>query len=202
VNYRTPAGLKVFYAYAIILLGAVFSTICGGTRLVRHRGFGIQPVELVKLCLIIFLAKSFSAITRGTPAGSSRFSAPASRRRRVFSSSSSRIGSAFVAVRLGLAPARLRIRRSHLLHRAVCLVTAVLAWSFALKPFRRTASLQPWDPSVDASAGYTSRSPSPSAPGTGRGSIRFAEPAALLPERQTDFIRCGRRGTRLLGVCS
>lgn len=200
VNYRTLAGLsKVFYASAIVLLGAVllFGTTVRGTRgWFGIGGFGIQPVELVKLCLIIFLAKFFSDYARH-----------AGGLKQIFGSGLALAGVFFLVILqpdFGSAFLLLcvwgslllvsGIKRSHLLVIAlVCLVTAALAWSFALKPYQKDRITAFWDPSVDPLGKGYNVTQSIIAIGsgglTGKG-LGFGSQSQLrfLPERQTDFI--------------
>jgi rod shape determining protein RodA len=186
-DYRLLSGLaRALYA----------ATVRGARSWFGVGGFGIQPVEVVKLCLIIYLAKFFSDYARH-PAGL----------RRIIGSGMALAG-VFVLVILqpDLGSALLLaavwgalllvsgIKRSHLgVMLAVGLMTISVAWMFVLKPYQKDRVLAFMDPSVDPlGAGYNV-SQSIIAIGSGglfgKG-LGFGSQSQLrfLPERQTDFV--------------
>jgi rod shape determining protein RodA len=200
VNYRMLSGLsKVFYAGAILMLVAVllFGQTVRGTRgWFGVAGFGVQPVELVKLCLIIFLAKFFSDYARHV-GGLKQIVGSGLALAGVFFLVILQpdFGSAFLLLCVwGSLLLVSGIRRSHLaVIVLLCAVTAVLAWSFALKPYQKDRITAFWDPSVDPLGKGYNVTQSIIAIGsgglTGKG-LGFGSQSQLrfLPERQTDFI--------------
>jgi rod shape determining protein RodA len=199
-DYRLLSGLaRALYAASLAMLVAVLlfgQTVRGARSWFGVGGFGIQPVEVVKLCLIIYLAKFFSDYARH-PAGL----------RRIIGSGMALAG-VFVLVILqpDLGSALLLaavwgalllvsgIKRSHLgVMLAVGLMTISVAWMFVLKPYQKDRVLAFMDPSVDPlGAGYNV-SQSIIAIGSGglfgKG-LGFGSQSQLrfLPERQTDFV--------------
>jgi len=200
LDYRTFMRLaKFLFVLAVALLVAVllFGTTVRGTKgWFGIAGFGIQPVELVKLLFIFFLAKYFSDYAGKTKGV-----------RHVFVSGAAvavlfalvmlqpDFGSAFLLLVVwGVLVLVSGIRKSHLAIMAVALAAvAVLAWLFVLKPYQKDRVTAFLDPDSDplgrgynvtqsviaiGSGGWTGQ-------GMGYGSqsqLRF------LPERQTDFI--------------
>ena len=199
-NYRMLSGLsRLIFAAAVIMLIAVLAfgtTLHGTTGWIRLGGFNFQPVELIKLVLVIFLAKFFSDFTRDV--GSAR---------RILLS-----GAAFAAV-FGLVLAQpdlgsaillfivwvvmllvSGVRRSHVLVMAVVGILAVaLASTFVLKPYQKDRIANFWDNSRDPQGSGWNVSQSVIAVGSGgllgKG-LGFGSQSQLrfLPERQTDFI--------------
>jgi len=199
-NYRLLSGLaKSFYVLSIVLLVAVLffgRTIRGTTGWFGVGGFGIQPVEIVKFFLVVFLAKYFSDYARDR-----RTAKPIIGSGLAFAAMFLLVvlqpdfGSALLLFMLWLALLLMAgIRRSHLAAIAVvCVVAAVVSWLFILRPYQRDRILAFVDAGRDplgrgynvtqsiiaiGSGGFTGK-------GLGYGSqsqLRF------LPERQTDFI--------------
>ncbi|OIO52282.1 rod shape-determining protein RodA [Candidatus Uhrbacteria bacterium CG_4_10_14_0_8_um_filter_58_22] len=185
--------LSVLLLLAVLIFG---STVRGTTGWFGIAGFGIQPVELVKFLVIVFLAKYLSDY-----AGQGRGL------RHVLVSGLAMLpvvalvlmqpdfGSAFLLLVVWAVLVMVAgIRRSHLLLMAVGLaVVAVLAWTLLLRPYQKDRITSFLDPDSDplgrgynvtqsiiaiGSGGLTGK-------GMGYGSqsqLRF------LPERQTDFI--------------
>jgi len=199
-NYRLLGGLaKPLYALSLVLLGAVLlfgRTIRGTTGWFGIGGFGIQPVEIVKFFLVVFLAKYFSDYARdrrtGRPIIGSGLAFAAVF---ILVALQPDFGSALLLFTIWLALLLMAgVRRSHLAAiLIVCAVAAAVAWLFVLKPYQRDRVTAFLDPNGDplgrgynvtqsiiaiGSGGLTGK-------GLGYGSqsqLRF------LPERQTDFI--------------
>lgn len=199
-DYRQLSPLsKVLYAACILLLGGVLlfgTTVRGARSWFGFGGFGIQPVEVVKVLLIVYLAKFFSDYARD-PGGL----------KQIFGSGAALavvlllvlaqpdFGSGFLlAATWGALLLVSGIRRSHLLVIVLlCVVTAVVSWFFLLQDYQKARITAFTDPAADpqgrgynvaqamiaiGSGGFTGK-------GLGFGSqsqLRF------LPERQTDFI--------------
>jgi rod shape determining protein RodA len=199
-DYRTFSKMsRLLYLLAAGLLLAVLifgTTIRGTTGWFGIAGFGIQPVELVKLLSVIFLAKYFS----------DRAGKVKTMRHVLISGSAVGVlfllvmmqpdfGSGFLLVSVWAVLVLVSgIRRSHLALMALAFVlVSVFAWVFVLKPYQKDRVTAFLDPNSDplgrgynvtqsiiaiGSGGVTGQ-------GMGYGSqsqLRF------LPERQTDFI--------------
>lgn len=199
-NYRILAGLsRVLYAASILLLGAVLlfgATVRGARSWFGFGGFGIQPVELVKFFLIVFLAKFFSDYARHH-VGLKRIvgSGTALAGVLLLVLLQPDFGSAFLLLAMwGVLLLVSGIRRSHLVVIGVlCVATAAISWAFVLKPYQKDRISVFWDPSRDpAGQGYNvTQSIIAIGSGglTGKG-LGFGSQSQLrfLPERQTDFI--------------
>lgn len=199
-DYRQLSGLsRVAYALSIVLLVAVLlfgHTVKGARSWFGFGNFGVQPVEIVKICMIVVLAKFFSDYARH-PEGL----------KQIFGSGSSMsvalllvllqpdLGSALLlAAMWGSLLLVSGVRRSHLvIIGLLCITAAVFSWTFILKPYQKDRIAVFWNPSHDPSGrGYNvtqaiiaSGSGGVFGKGLGFGSqsqLRF------LPERQTDFI--------------
>ncbi|MEA3248981.1 MAG: rod shape-determining protein RodA [Patescibacteria group bacterium] len=200
LDYRTFARMgKFLLVLSVVLLVAVLlfgTTIRGTTGWFGIAGFGIQPVEIVKLLLILFLAKYFSD-----------YASKKKGIRHVFVSGVAAailialvmlqpdFGSALLLLTIwGTLVLVSGIRKSHLAVMALSLVAvAAVAWIFVLQPYQKDRVSAFLDPDSDplgrgynvtqsiiaiGSGGMTGQ-------GMGYGSqsqLRF------LPERQTDFI--------------
>lgn len=199
-DYRSLPGLsRPLYVLSLALLGAVLlfgRTVRGTTGWFGIAGFGVQPVEIVKIFLVIYLAKFFSDYARNPD------------KLRYIARSGAAVAGILVLVLLqpdfGSAFLMLSVwgalllisgmRRSHLLVMVGCVaVAAVVAWMFVLRPYQKDRISAFWDPAADplgkgynvtqsiiaiGSGGLTGK-------GLGYGSqsqLRF------LPERQTDFV--------------
>jgi rod shape determining protein RodA len=199
-DYRQLSGLsKPVYALSIVLLVAVLlfgHTVKGARSWFGIGTFGVQPVEIVKICMVIVLAKFFSDYSRH----------PEGLKQIVGSGSSMSVVLLLVLLQPDLGSALLLlavwgslllisgVRRSHLIVIALlCVVAAAFSWTFILKPYQKDRIAVFWDPSHDKSgSGYNvtqaiiaSGSGGVFGKGLGFGShsqLRF------LPERQTDFI--------------
>lgn len=200
LDYRLLSGLaRTLYIVAIVALTAVLlfgQTIRGTRGWFNIGGFGIQPVEIAKLCLIVYLARFFADYARH----------PASLKRIVGSGLA--LAGVFVLVVLqpdfgsalllaavwGALLLVSGIKRSHLgVIVAVGLVTVAASWIFLLKPYQKDRVLAFMDPTADPlGAGYNV-SQSIIAIGSGglfgKG-LGFGSQSQLrfLPERQTDFV--------------
>jgi len=199
-NYRLLGGLaKAGYILAVALLVLVLifgRTIRGTTGWFGIGGFGIQPVELVKLLLVIFLARYFDTHSRDR------------RTPRPILGSGLACGAVFLLVLLqpdfGSALLLFTIwltllllagvRRSHLLAILfVCAAAAAVAWLFVMKPYQRDRVMAFVDPAGDPRGRGYNVTQSVIAIGsgglTGKG-LGYGSQSQLrfLPERQTDFI--------------
>jgi rod shape determining protein RodA len=189
----------IFYILSVLILVAVLvfgRTIRGTTGWFSYGGFSFQPVELVKLFLLIFLAKYFSDRSRELK----RF-------RYVLASG---IFTAILIVLVLLQPDLgsaiilflawfgliliAGIKRSHLLLIVgLGILVMIVSWFFVLQPFQKDRVLTFIDPSRDALGRGYNLTQSIIAVGSGnilgRG-LGFGSQSQLrfLPESQTDFI--------------
>jgi rod shape determining protein RodA len=199
-NYRQLAGLsRALYALAIALLVAVLffgQTIRGARSWFGVGGLGVQPVEIVKIILIIYLAKFFSDYARH-PGGLKQIAGSGSALAvaLLLVLLQPDLGSAFLLLAIwGSLLLISGIRRTHLIVIAVlCVATAVLSWAFVLKPYQKDRIAVFWDPARDPSGKGYNVTQSIIAIGSGgfagKG-LGFGSQSQLrfLPERQTDFI--------------
>jgi len=199
-DYRslTKASRLLMVISGVLLLAVLIfgSTVRGTTGWFGIAGFGIQPAELVKLFLVIFLARYFSDYA-GKERGlkhilvSGALTAPLV----ILIMMQPDFGSAFLLLAIWGAMVLVSgVRRTHLLIMAgAVVVTAVFAWFVILQPYQKDRITSFLDPESDplgrgynvtqsiiaiGSGGWTGK-------GMGYGSqsqLRF------LPERQTDFI--------------
>jgi len=200
LHYRQLFVLsRLMYAGAIVMLVAVLlfgQSVRGAKSWFGFGSFGVQPVELVKICLVVYLAKFFSDYARH-PAGLKQIvgSGGAVVAVLVLVLMQPDLGSALLLAAVwGVLLLISGIRRSHLTVIVLVAVTsAALAWMFVLKPYQKERIAVFWDPARDpmgegynvtqslvaiGSGGLTGK-------GLGSGSqsqLRF------LPERQNDFI--------------
>ncbi len=212
-NYRLLAGYsRALYLVSAALLAAVLvfgRTIRGTTGWFGIGGFGIQPVELVKFLLIVFLAKYFSDYARDRHTlkpiiGSGLAFAGIF----LLVALQPDFGSAFMLFVVWFAMLLMAgIKRSHLaVIGAVGLALAIIAWTLLLKPYQKDRITAFLDPAADPlGRGYNVTqsiiaigSGGVFGKGLGYGSqsqLRF------LPERQTDFIfAAAAEETGLAGV--
>lgn len=189
----------VFYVLAILILVAVLvfgRTIRGTTGWFSYAGFSFQPVEVVKIFLLIFLAKYFSDRSRELK----RF-------RYVFMSGlftavlillvllQPDLGSAIILFIswFGLILVA-GIKRSHLLLIvSLGILVVVVSWFFVLKPYQKDRILTFAEPSRDALGRGYNLTQSIIAVGSGKilgRGLGFGSQSQLrfLPESQTDFI--------------
>jgi len=199
-DYRALSRIsRLLIVFSVLLLLAVLlfgTTVRGTTGWFGVAGFGIQPVEIVKLFLIIFLAKYLSDYS-GKERGlkyiliSGAISAPLI----ILVMLQPDFGSALLlAVIWGALVLASGVRRLHLLILVLGLITTlVFAWFVVLQPYQKARITSFLNPESDplgrgynvtqsiiaiGSGGWTGK-------GMGYGSqsqLRF------LPERQTDFI--------------
>lgn len=199
-DYRQLSGLsKVLYAVSVLLLVAVliFGTeVRGAKSWFGFGGFGIQPVEVVKICVVVYLAKFFSDYARH-PEGL----------KQIFGSGSGMaliillvllqpdLGSALLLLAVwGCLLLISGIRRSHLLVIILlCVSTAVASWLFVLQDYQKARVHVFLDPASDPRGKGYNVIQSVIAIGSGgvlgKG-LGFGSQSQLrfLPERQTDFI--------------
>lgn len=199
-NYRLLANVaKPLYVIGAALLLAVLifgKTVRGTTGWFGIGGFGIQPVELVKFFLIVYLAKFFAGYARDSASLASIVRSGAA------------VGALFLLVILqpdfGSAALLLAVwgallltagvKRVHLLAMALlCVAVVVVGWLFLLKPYQKERIDVFLDPSRDPRGRGFNVTQSLIAIGSGglmgkglgygsQSQLRF------LPERQTDFI--------------
>ncbi len=199
-NYRQLAGLsRVLYVLAIVMLVAVLlfgQTIRGARSWFGFGGFGVQPVEIVKIILIVYLAKFFSDYARH-PGGLKQIVGSGTSLAGVLLLVLLQpdFGSAFLLLAMwGSLLLISGMRRTHLVVIALlCVATAALSWAFVLKPYQKDRIAVFWDPSRDPSGKGYNVTQSIIAIGSGgfagKG-LGFGSQSQLrfLPERQTDFI--------------
>ncbi len=200
IDYRLLSGLaRVLYVVSIVLLVAVliFGTTVRGTRgWFGFGGFGIQPVELVKLFLVVYLAKFFSDYARH-PAGLKQIVGSGVALAGVFLLVILQpdFGSGLLLLAVWGALLLISgIRRSHLtVIVLLCLAAILVSWVFILKPYQKDRITSFWDPSIDPLGRGYNVTQSVIAIGSGgfmgKG-LGFGSQSQLrfLPERQTDFI--------------
>jgi rod shape determining protein RodA len=199
-DYRQLAGsARVLYVLAVVLLVAVllFGTPVRGTRgWFGFFGMGIQPVELVKFLLIVFLARYFANYARDRSAwrpiiGSGLAAALIF----ILVVMQPDLGSALLLFTVWFFMLLLSgVRRRHLAALlAVFGVVALVAWMFVLKPYQQDRITSFLNPEADPQGRGWNVSQSIIAVGSGgvwgqglgygpQSQLRF------LPERQTDFI--------------
>lgn len=200
LHYRQLSVLsRLLYVGAMVMLVAVLlfgQSVRGAKSWFGFGGFGVQPVELVKICLVVYLAKFFSDYARH-PAGLKQIigSGSALAGVIVLVLLQPDFGSALLLVGVwGVLLLISGIRRSHLGVIAVMVIlTAVLSWFFLLKPYQKERIAVFWDPARDPMGEGYNVTQSVVAIGSGgvwgkglgsgsQSQLRF------LPERQNDFI--------------
>lgn len=200
VNYHNLRFFSnYFYIIGVIILGLVLafgSTIRGTKGWFNFAGFNFQPVEFIKIVLIIFLARYFSDI-------SLRISQI---KHLVISGIGALIlfglvlaqpdfgsGLLLFAVWLSmLAMAGFR-KRYFIILFAVMAIAAVLAWSFFFKPYQKERVMTFLNPSANSLDQGYNVTQAMIAVGSGRlfgRGIGFGSQSQLkfLPESSTDFI--------------
>lgn len=199
-DHRGLAGYSKFlYVVSFLLLVAVLlfgRTVRGTTGWFGIGGFGIQPAELVKLFVIIFMAKFFADYARD----------PDKIRNIVRSGASLALLIGLVMLQPDFGSAALMVavwgslllisgvRRSHLVIMAVLAVVAVIiGWAFVLKPYQKDRITSFWDPDADPLGRGYNVTQSVIAIGSGElfgKGLGYGSQSQLrfLPERQTDFI--------------
>ncbi len=200
VDYRLLSGFaRVLYVASIVLLVSVLlfgSTVRGTRGWFGIGGFGVQPVELVKLFLVVYLAKFFSDYARH-PAGLKQIIGSGVALAGVFLLVILQpdFGSALLLLAVWGALLLISgIRRSHLTVIVLLgLATVAVSWLFILQPYQKDRITSFWDPSIDPRGKGYNVSQSVIAIGSGgfmgKG-LGFGSQSQLrfLPERQTDFI--------------
>ena len=200
LDYRLLSGLaRPLYVLAIGLLAAVLvfgSVVRGARSWFGFGGLGVQPVELVKLFLIVYLARFFSDYARH-PAGLKQIVGSGVALAGVFVLVLLQpdFGSALLLAAVwGALLLVSGIRRSHLIVIACLgLMTIAVSWLFVLKPYQKERVLAFADPAADPLGSGYNVAQSVIAIGSGgmfgKG-LGFGSQSQLrfLPERQTDFI--------------
>ena len=199
-DYRLLSGsAKLLYALSAVLLAVVLffgSTVRGTTGWLGLFGFGIQPVELVKLLLIVFLARHFSDYARGSRAWRTVIlSGLAFAGVFLLVLAQPDLGSALLLFAIWFAMLVMSgLSRRHILSLlALFAFVGVIAWSFFLAPYQKDRITSFLDPDYDPLGRGYNVSQSVIAVGSGgvfgkglgygsQSQLRF------LPERQTDFI--------------
>lgn len=199
-DYRQLSGLsKALYVVSLVLLAAVLvfgQEVRGAKSWFGFGGFGVQPVEVVKIFTVVFLAKFFSDYARH-PEGL----------KQIFGSGSIMVVIILLVLMqpdLGSAALLLAtwgalllisgIRRTHLLVIILlCLATAAVSWMFILQPYQKERVMVFVDPGRDPrDKGYnvTQAIIAVGSGGVMGKGLGFGSQSQLrfLPERQTDFI--------------
>lgn len=199
-NYRLLSGLaKTLFVLSVILLLAVLffgETVRGTTGWFGIAGFGVQPVELVKLFLLIYLARFFSEYARD-PGGIKQIvgSGTAVSVLVLLVFLQPDFGSAFLLLAVwGALLLVSGIKRLHLVVMALVLIGGILlSWAFVLQPYQKERISVFLDPERDPLGRGYNVTQSIIAIGSGglmgKG-LGFGSQSQLrfLPERQTDFI--------------
>jgi rod shape determining protein RodA len=200
INYsvlgRTAKLLYIFSAIFLIAVLFFGKTIRGTTGWFSIGGFGIQPVELVKVFLVIVLATFFAGRGRQiTSLMKTIISFFITLPLVIFVLLQPDFGSAVLLFLIWFGMLAISgVRKLHLfaLILGACAV-AVLAWMFVLKPYQKDRIMVFWDPSRDPLGRGYNVTQSVIAVGsggiTGKG-IGYGSQSQLrfLPERETDFI--------------
>lgn len=199
-NYRLLSGFAkhLFVLAVIMLLGVLLfgETVRGTTGWFGVAGFGVQPVELVKLLLLIYLARFFSEYARD-PGGIKQIvgSGAAVSVLVLLVFLQPDFGSALLLLAVwGFLLLVSGIRRSHLVVIALALIGGMLlSWVFVLRPYQKERISVFLDPERDPLGRGYNVTQSIIAIGSGglmgKG-LGFGSQSQLrfLPERQTDFI--------------
>jgi len=200
INYRLLSGLaKPLLVLSVILLIGVLlfgETVRGTTGWFGIAGFGVQPVEIVKLFLLIYLARFFSDYAR-EPGGIKQIvgSGTALSVLVLLVFLQPDFGSAFLLLAVwGSLLLVSGIKRSHLVLMILVLIVGVLlSWAFVLQPYQKERIAVFMDPERDPLGRGYNVTQSVIAIGSGglmgKG-LGFGSQSQLrfLPERQTDFI--------------
>lgn len=199
-NYRLLSGIAkpLFILSVILLLGVLIfgETVRGTTGWFGIAGFGVQPVELVKLFLLIYLARFFSEYARD-PGGIKQIvgSGMAVSVLVLLVFLQPDFGSALLLLAVwGALLLVSGVKRSHLVVIALVLIGGLLlSWAFVLQPYQKERIAVFWDPERDPLGRGYNVTQSIIAIGSGglmgKG-LGFGSQSQLrfLPERQTDFI--------------
>ena len=200
LNFRVLKNVvRPLYGLGIVMLVGVLvfgETIRGTRGWFQIAGFGIQPVEAVKLILILFLARFLSVSSRDpqkirSVVGSAMFFIPCF----LLVVVQPDLGSALLLFALWMILLFMSgMKRLHIIILlATILVAAGGAWAFVLKPYQKDRVFGFLDPSRDPRGRGYNVSQSIIAIGsggwTGKG-LGFGSQSQLrfLPERQTDFV--------------
>ena len=199
-DYHNLRGLsKYFYIFGVILLAGVLifgQTIRGTRGWFSFAGFNFQPVEFIKIILIIFLAKYFSGASLKTkPIKHLLLSGAGLALLCLLVLAQPDFGSALILFFLWLAMIAVAgLPKKFFL--AIGLIIAIIAgagWAVYLKPYQKERVITFLNPSFNPlSQGYNIAQAiiAVGAGGiTGRG-LGFGSQSQLkfLPESQTDFI--------------
>lgn len=199
-NYRQLVGLaRPLYVLSLFLLVAVllFGDTVRGTRgWFGIAGFGIQPVELVKIFMIVYFARFFGDYARH-PGGLKHVVGSGVALAAVVGLVILQpdFGSALLLMSVWGGMVLLAgVKRSYLLIMAgIAIVAITVAWVFVLKPYQKDRIAVFMDPDSDPLGRGYNVTQSIIAIGSGQFSGRglgFGSQSQLrfLPERQTDFI--------------
>lgn len=199
-NYRLLRNYaKIFYVSGLILLGSVLifgSTIRGTTGWFKILGFQFQPVEFMKIALIITLAAYFSRFS-GRLAGVKQIieSGIITAFPVVLTMLQPDFGSAMMLLSIwGVLLLFAGLQKKHLLALAGCfLLLSALSWQFFLVDYQKSRIMTFLQPTADPLGQGYNVNQAIIAIGSGgwigRG-LGFGSQSQLkfLPESQTDFI--------------
>ncbi len=188
-----------FYFLAIFLLSSVLlfgDTIRGGTRWFSIYGFGFQPVEIVKVILIIFLASWFSNLaTKVKTAKHLVFSGLATLLLVALIMAQPDFGSAMIILSIWLVVVLVSgfKRKYFLIIGAIALLSSVFVWNFVFADYQQNRILGFIDPARDVKGTTYNISQAVIAFGSGGligQGVGFGSQTQLkyLPESHTDFI--------------
>lgn len=188
-----------FYIFGIITLIAVliFGSITNGTKgWFNIFGFGLQPVEFVKVILILFLAKYFSGLATKIKTSRHFFVSAASAFLLIFLVLlQPDFGSALIlgAIWLIMIIAAGFPKKYFLIIGVAAVVVFVVAWFFLFKPYQKDRVINFLNPTANSLESGYNISQAMIAVGsgglTGKG-VGFGSQSQLkfLPEAQSDFI--------------
>jgi len=199
-NYRLLRNYtKIFYVSGIILLGSVLlfgSTIRGTTGWFKILGFQFQPVEFMKIALIIALSAYFCRFS-GRLAGIKQIvgSAVITAVPVILTMLQPDFGSAMMLLSIwGVLLLFAGLQKKHLLALAGCfLILGALSWQFFLVDYQKSRIMTFLQPTADPLGQGYNVNQAIIAVGSGgwvgRG-LGFGSQSQLkfLPESQTDFI--------------
>jgi rod shape determining protein RodA len=200
IDWRFLKGLYLYvYLLAFVLLSSVLffgDTIRGGTRWFSIMGFGFQPVEIIKVILILFLAAFFTNLSTKVKTV----------RHLIISLVSTLIlvilvmiqpdfGSAMILLSIWMVIVLVSgFKRKYFIILAILsLLSSLVVWNFVFEPYQKNRILSFIDPNRDVQG--TSYNVSQAVIAFGSGGligqgVGFGSQTQLkfLPEAHTDFI--------------
>lgn len=200
LNYKWLLSFKnYFYLLSLILLIAVLffgDTIRGGTRWFSVFGFGVQPSELVKVILILYLSAFFSQLKTKVKTAKHLIISAISTFLLVFLVLiQPDFGTAMILVSIWFIIVLVSgFKRKYFVGILIlAIISSAITWFFVFKPYQKERVLSFIDPNRDAQGSTYNISQAVIAFGSGGlvgQGIGFGSQTQLkfLPEAHTDFI--------------